>query len=44
MQERDIDLSDRTSREVSTDQLKSCDVVTTMGCSTLELNAENVDV
>jgi len=44
MQERDIDLSDRTPREVSTDELESCDIVTTMGCSTLELDAENVDV
>ena len=44
MQERDIDLSDRTPREVSADELESCDVVATMGCSTLELDAENVDV
>jgi len=44
MQERDIDLSDRTPREVSTGELESCDVVATMGCSTLELDAENVDV
>jgi protein-tyrosine-phosphatase len=44
MRERDIDLSDRTPREVATDELESCDVVATMGCSTLELDAENVDV
>ena len=44
MRERDIDLSDRTPREVSTGELESCDVVATMGCSTLELDAENVDV
>lgn len=44
MGERDIDLSDRTPREVSTDELESCDVVATMGCSTLELDAEDVDV
>ncbi|ELY61837.1 protein-tyrosine phosphatase, low molecular weight [Natronococcus jeotgali DSM 18795] len=44
MRERDIDLSDRTPREVSTDELESCDVVATMGCSTLELDAEDVDV
>ncbi|QGA84346.1 low molecular weight phosphatase family protein [Halomicrobium sp. LC1Hm] len=44
MQERDIDLSDRTPREVSTDELESCDTVATMGCSTLELDAEDVDV
>ena len=44
MQERDIDLSDRRPREASTDELESCDIVATMGCSTLELDAENVDV
>lgn len=44
MRERDIDLSDRTPRKVSTDELESCDIVATMGCSTLELDAENVDV
>src|SRR6056297_3113425 len=44
MRERDIDLSDRTPREVSTDELGSCDIVATMGCSTLELDAEDVDV
>jgi protein-tyrosine-phosphatase len=44
MQERDIDLSGRTPREVSTDELESCVVVATMGCSTLELDAETVDV
>lgn len=44
MRERDIDLSDRVPREVSTDELESCDVVATMGCSTLELDAETVDI
>ncbi len=44
MRERDIDLSDRTPREVSTDVLEACDVVATMGCSTLELDAEDIDV
>jgi arsenate reductase len=44
MAERDIDLSNRTPREVSTAELESCDVVATMGCSTLELDAEDVDV
>ena len=44
MQERDINLSDRSPREVSTEELESCDIVATMGCSTLELDAENVDV
>lgn len=44
MKDHDIDLSDRTPREVSTDELESCDVVVTMGCSTLELDADDVDV
>ncbi|SER20049.1 low molecular weight phosphatase family protein [Natrinema salaciae] len=44
MNELDIDLSDRTPRTVSTDELESCDVVATMGCSTLELDADDVDI
>ncbi|WP_277543088.1 low molecular weight phosphatase family protein [Haloarcula laminariae] len=44
MREEGFDLSDRTPREVSTAELESCDVVATMGCSTLELDAESVDV
>lgn len=44
MLEIDIDLSDRTPRRVSSDELESCDVVATMGCSTLELDASSVDV
>ncbi|WP_253737563.1 low molecular weight phosphatase family protein [Halohasta salina] len=44
MEDHDIDLSERTPREVSTDELESCDVVATMGCSTLELDADDVDV
>lgn len=44
MGELDIDLSDRTPRAVSTEELESCDVVATMGCSTLELDANSVDV
>jgi protein-tyrosine-phosphatase len=44
MRELDIDLSDRTPREVSTEELEACDVVATMGCSTLQLDAEDVDV
>jgi len=39
-----IDLSDRTPREISTGELHACDVVATMGCSTLELDADDVDV
>ena len=37
MAEVDIDLSDRVPREVSTAELDACDVVATMGCSTLTL-------
>ncbi len=44
MRELDIDLSERTPRKVSTPELESCDVVATMGCSTLELDADTVDV
>jgi protein-tyrosine-phosphatase len=39
MEERNIDLSDRVPQEVSTAALNECDVVSTMGCSTLELDA-----
>ena len=44
MQDHEIDLSDRVPREVSTTELESCDVVATMGCSTLELDAGEIDV
>lgn len=44
MQDHEIDLSDRVPREVSMTELESCDVVATMGCSTLELDAEEIDV
>jgi arsenate reductase len=44
MGDLNIDLSERTPREVSTAELESCDVVATMGCSTLELDADAVDV
>jgi protein-tyrosine-phosphatase len=40
MAELDIDLSDRSPREVSTVELEACDLVATMGCSTLDLDAE----
>ncbi|WP_254273334.1 low molecular weight phosphatase family protein [Haloarcula marina] len=40
MRELDIDLSDRTPREVSTAELEACDIVATMGCSTLSLDAD----
>ncbi|KAA9398937.1 low molecular weight phosphatase family protein [Haloarcula sp. CBA1130] len=40
MAELDIDLSDRVPKAVSDDELNSCTVVATMGCSTLELDAD----
>jgi arsenate reductase len=43
MAELHIDLSHRTPREVSDAELNACDVVATMGCSTLDLDAD-VDV
>jgi protein-tyrosine-phosphatase len=43
MADLDVDLSDRTPREVSDAELHACDVVATMGCSTLDLDAD-VDV
>ena len=44
MDEVGIDLSDRTPQAVSTETLNACDVVATMGCSTLELDADSVEV
>jgi protein-tyrosine-phosphatase len=43
MRERGVDLAGRQPREVSTAELERCDVVVTMGCSTLSLDPE-VDV
>ena len=40
MDELDIDLSGREPREIPTDELESCRLVATMGCSTLELDAD----
>ena len=40
MNELDVDLSGREPREISTDVLESCRLVATMGCSTLELDAD----
>lgn len=44
MAELGFDLSDRTPREVSTEELSSATVVATMGCSTLELDADGAGV
>ncbi|WP_255410491.1 low molecular weight phosphatase family protein [Halorubrum sp. Atlit-26R] len=48
MRERNIDLSDRTPREVTPDELQAVDVVVTMGCSASDVcpatwNGENRD-
>jgi len=40
MAEVDVDLSDRVPREISTAELATCDYVATMGCSTLDLDAD----
>ncbi|MDB2276309.1 low molecular weight phosphatase family protein [Halorubrum ezzemoulense] len=40
MAEVDIDLSDRVPKKVSTTDLNNATIVATMGCSTLELNAD----
>ena len=44
MREEGFDLSDRTPRTISTDELESCEYVATMGCSTLELDAADSGV
>jgi len=44
MAEDGIDLADRTPQEITDSELTACDVVATMGCSTLEFEAESVDV
>lgn len=40
MAELDIDLSERDPQAVLTADLNTCDVVATMGCSTLDLDAD----
>jgi len=40
MAEVGIDISDRTPQELSTAELNTCDVVATMGCSTLTLDVD----
>ncbi|SEA08045.1 Protein-tyrosine-phosphatase [Haloplanus vescus] len=37
MREIGVDISGRTPREITDDELRSCDHVATMGCSTLDL-------
>lgn len=40
MSEEGIDLTDRDPQEISETELESCAYVATMGCSTLEIDAE----
>ncbi len=40
MAEEGFDLSDRTPQSISGAELEACDYVATMGCSTLELDAD----
>ena len=46
MREEGIDLSERTPREITSEELQSCDYVATMGCSTLDVdeNGRAVDI
>jgi arsenate reductase len=44
MDEAGFDLSDRTPREITLDELRSCDCVATMGCSTLDVGDVGGDV
>ncbi|QLG28020.1 low molecular weight phosphatase family protein [Halorarum halophilum] len=46
MREEGFDLSDRTPRAITIEELRSCDYVATMGCSTLDVGevGEDVDV
>lgn len=44
MHEAGFDLSDRTPREISLEELRSCEYVATMGCSTLDVGDVGSDV
>ncbi|WP_339105718.1 low molecular weight phosphatase family protein [Haloterrigena salinisoli] len=44
MADAGFDLSDRTPREIAIDELRSCDYVATMGCSTLDVGTVGDDV
>ena len=44
MEEVGFDLSDRTPREITLDELRSCDYVATMGCSTLNVGEVGDDI
>ncbi|WP_223301802.1 low molecular weight phosphatase family protein [Haladaptatus sp. R4] len=44
MAEVGFDLTDRTPREISIEELRTCDYVATMGCSTLDVGEVGTDV
>ncbi|AHG04821.1 ArsC family transcriptional regulator [Halobacterium sp. DL1] len=44
MADAGFDLSDRTPREIPLDELRACDYVATMGCSTLDVDEVRDDV
>ncbi|WP_232703614.1 low molecular weight phosphatase family protein [Halobacterium wangiae] len=44
MADAGFDLSDRTPREIPLDELRTCDYVATMGCSTLNVDEVRDDV
>jgi len=44
MDEAGFELSDRTPREITMEELQSCDYVATMGCSTLDVGEIGSDV
>jgi len=44
MRDAGFDLADRTPREITPDELRSCDYVATMGCSTLDVGEVGADV
>jgi arsenate reductase len=44
MRKEGFDLSERTPREITSEELRSCEYVATMGCSTLDVNENNPTV
>lgn len=44
MDELGVDLTDRSPREITPEELRSCDYVATMGCSTLDVGDVGKDV
>jgi len=44
MREEGFDLSERTPRKIASEELRSCEYVATMGCSTLDVEEEDSTV